>query len=566
MTAESPKAPPARRSALDGLLRRLGVVPGPFRALAYAFAVMDFRNQQFAGVSRAKPADAFTPLFWVMGQNLLTCGVLSIVLFARVDTYFFVLVSLATSMLVTLTSLIVEYDEAVLDPQDLEVIGHLPVPVRTYSAARVGNLMIYLLLVIASMNVFPAIAALGHRDTTWLYLPAYVAATLVANLLVAGLVVLVYTWFLGGRPGTAAREVLAWTQVVLILLFVYGGQAIFRDSANRLEMAAYQVPWWVVYTPPGWLAHFVDRASAGALAAPWWILGATAAGTLAVWAAAIWRLSVAYARMQPGTTAWRRIVLRPLPAPGELAGPVVRALTRSGEERTTFWLCWTMLRRDAALRMRVWPMLGTVIAVLCLGLFSGQLGDPLTERGPAPVMSLACIYLLALPMPTIVHNLQFSRDHAAAWVLASAPLSDGAALAEGLRRAVTYRVLLPMLLVLGVVFVFQWGDALSAALHVGVGWLVVVAGGYAGTLGALKRLPFSAPVARGESFGPIAPLSAAVSAGALLLAAMHYQVATSPGALAGYLAGLVMVVLILRRSARRAVARRFAAGIAYAPE
>ena len=72
--------------------------------------------------------------------------------------------------------------------------------------------------------------------------------------LVAGLVVLVYTWFLGGRPGTAAREVLAWTQVVLILVFVYGGQAIFRDSANRLEMAAYHVPWWVVYTPPGWLA------------------------------------------------------------------------------------------------------------------------------------------------------------------------------------------------------------------------------------------------------------------------------------------------------------------------
>jgi len=153
-------------------------------------------------------------------------GVLSIVLFARVDTYFFVLVSLAASMLVTATSLIVEYDEAVLDPEDLEVIGHLPVPVRTYSAARVANLMVYLLLVIASMNVFPAIAALGHRDTTLLYLPTYVAATLAANLLVAGLVVLAYTWFLGGRPGTAAREVLAWTQVVLILVFlvfVYGG-------------------------------------------------------------------------------------------------------------------------------------------------------------------------------------------------------------------------------------------------------------------------------------------------------------------------------------------------------
>jgi hypothetical protein len=217
-----------------------------------------------------------------------------------------------------------------------------------------------------------------------------------------------------------------------------------------------------------------------------------------------------------------------------------------------------MLRRDHNLRMRSWPALGVVVAVVALGLFSGQLGDPLAGPGPACALSLASLYLLALPIPTIVHNLHFSRDYLASWTLRSAPIADRPAFAEGLRKAVTYRILLPVLIALLTVFLLTWGNPLHVLVHVAVGWMVILGAGYASQIGCLRRLPFSVPVARGETFGPIAPLAAAVSGAALFLAVVHYLALQWIPGLVAYIMGLAVVVLVLRWTSRRVMLRRFA--------
>ena len=79
--------------------------------------------------------------------------ILSVVLFARVDSMFFSLACLSMSMFVLATALIVEFHEVILNPTDLEVLGHHPVPIRTYSAARLTNLLAYILLMTASLNI-----------------------------------------------------------------------------------------------------------------------------------------------------------------------------------------------------------------------------------------------------------------------------------------------------------------------------------------------------------------------------------------------------------------------------
>src|SRR4030095_803860 len=120
-------------SLTDRVLRRLGVRPRPFRALLRAYVLMDFRSQQFGRATAAKPKDLITPLFWVVGQYLLLSFITCAVLFARVDALFFALVNLGVSILVMGTSLVVEFNEVVLDAEDLNVVGHRPVPLRTYS-------------------------------------------------------------------------------------------------------------------------------------------------------------------------------------------------------------------------------------------------------------------------------------------------------------------------------------------------------------------------------------------------------------------------------------------------
>jgi hypothetical protein len=548
-------------SMTDRLLRRLGVRPRPFRALLRAYVLMDFRSQQFGRATAAKPKDLITPLFWVVGQYLLLSFITSAVLFARVSAFFFALVHLGVSMLAVGTSLVVEFNEVVLDAEDLNVVGHQPVPLRTYSAARLTNLLGYVLMMTAALNLFPAIVGLGLRDTTWAYLPAYVAAALVGNLAVVGVLLLLYTTLMSGRPSDAAREVLAWTQTILIMIAFYGGQLVLRDSQDRLEMAAYNPPAWLEYLPPAWLAHFVDSASGGT---KWWILGAGVLFDAVVWALVMTRVSALYGRMQPGGAAWQRATLPRLREPGKLGGTLAGLLTRSRQERAAFWLCSTMLGRDQDLRMRSWPTLGMTLALVLLGLFLGQLGDPFVSRNTANVvLPIAALYLLAYPLPAIIHNLNFSRDHAASWLLWSAPVADRFAFTEGLRKAVTYKILLPLVVALFVVFALVWRDPLHALLHTAAGWLVVLGAGHAAQIGIMRRFPFSAPAARGAITGGVALFGGAVSATAMSLAVVHYFAVRSPAGFAAYFASLAALVLALRILARRVVQQKFAVAASY---
>jgi hypothetical protein len=545
----------------DRVLRRLGVRPRPYRALLRAYVLMDFRSQQFGRATASKPKDLITPLFWVVGQYLLLSVITCAVLFARVDAYFFALVNLGVSMLVMGTSLVVEFNEVVLDADDLSVVGHRPVPLRTYSAARLTNLLGYVLLMTAALNLFPAIIGLGLRDASWAYLPAYVAAALVGNLAVVGVLLLLYTTLLSGRPSDAVREALAWTQTILIMVAFYGGQAVLRDGQDRLEMAAYSPPGWLGFLPPAWLAHFVDSASS---ATAWWILGAGVLFVAAVWALVLGRVSAMYGRMEPGGTAWRRATLPALAAPGTLGGRLTGLLTRTPQERAAFWLCSAMLRRDHDLRMRSWPTLGVTLALALLGLFTNQLGDPFVGRSAANVvLPVAALYLLAYPVPAIIHNLNFSRDHAASWLLWSAPVGDRFRFTEGLRKAVTYRIMLPLLVALLVVFAFVWRDLWHALMHTAAGWLVVVGAGHAAQIGLMRRFPFSASAARGSITGGVALFAGAVNATAMSLAVAHYFAAASSAGFAVYLAALAALVLALRATARRVVERRFAAVSSY---
>ena len=283
-------------SPVNRLLAVLGIDSRAYWALVKAYLLMDFRNQQFAGATASGKGAVITPLFWVLGQNLMIGLFLGGFLFARVDAYFYGLAALAASMIVMATSMIVEFNEVVLDPEDLNVIGHQPVPPRVYSAARVSNLMVYVLTVTFTLNLFPAIIGVGLLDTSWWWLPAYTLAALIGNLSITGLIILLYLLLLGGRPGDGAREYLAWTQVAMVALTFYGGQMMLRDPNQKIQMLAYQLPEWVVYLPPAWLAMFVESTGPAAATVLWWIPAMGVLLTVVIWTAVIWRLSAAYAR------------------------------------------------------------------------------------------------------------------------------------------------------------------------------------------------------------------------------------------------------------------------------
>jgi hypothetical protein len=526
-------------------LERFGLRPRPLQALAFSYILQDLRSQHFGRATATKPGELLPPLFWVVGQYIIASGLMSGALFMRVDAGPFAASALALSFLLTATAVIVEFNEVVLSPDDLFVVGHRPVGRATYAAARLINLGFFALLVTLSLNLIPAVLGAFLRDSGPAFTPLYLATAVVANLMVVSLTVLAYSAGAAFAGRDEMKDVLAWTQIVVILILFYGAQFMFRDSSHGLERFLSRPPEAVQWLPPFLLGGFIAEAVAGGLA---WaharLLVLLAVLLVLVVLLVLLRLQGFYQQIAQADQVSAHVQRRPRP----LVGALARRLAKSRAQAAVLGLAFTQLRRDGDLRMRTLPSLGTVLALAVLGLASGQLGNPFDADPTDGTVSLAVVQVLVLSVPAMLQSLAFSRDHEASWLLRTAP-GRARVQAHAARLAVTWGIAMPALFALGVTFAVAWRDPLSAALATAMGALQVLAVSHASLPALGFERPFAQASARGDLAGRVAPWTAAVATIGVAIAGVQYLAAGRLVWLAACLAVLAGGLLYSRKVA-----------------
>jgi hypothetical protein len=508
---------------LSPLLTRCGVEPRPFFALTSTFLLLDFRGQKYSQSTGVRPREALSPLLCVIGQCLLLSCIAAGVLFLRVDVFFFSLANIGLSMVVIAAAIAVEFNEVVFDARDLEAIAPRPVLPRTYSAARFANLLFYVGAMWLALSLFPLILGSAQYDAGPWYAPAYLAASLAGDVLVACGVILVLA-AVGNSPRLERwKDILAWVQAALLLIVGYGAQLMFRNRDYTLQLFAAFPPEWINWLPPTWLAWFVESAAVAPRPRLLGIGAALGAVTLLAIFATVGRLSALYAGVQPIVSSRRSATVR-MRAVGGLSGRIAAFVCRNRAERAGFWLCRTMLARDAGLRMRCLYALNTVLAVVILGLATGQFADPVAVPGSTlALLPVLAVYLTCLAVPVAVYNLTFVRDSDAAWLLLTSPTEPPEGVARGVCKGVQVCVMTPVCLVLLIAEVWAWQSPLSALLHAGLAWALCWPMALAALWVAVPALPLTRDPARGGSIGPIAIPMAAFSAVAMTIGGLHYQ-------------------------------------------
>ena len=481
------------------------------------------RSQHYAVATATKPTYAVTPLFWVIGQCLAISAISSLALWLRVNLFMYVFVAMATSMIVLTSAVLVEFNEIVFNPQDLPVIGPRPVSPRTYSAARFFNLMLYVLVLTVSLNIFPTIVGAGMDDAGPWYVPAFLTASISASLITVCVTVLLLSAV--GRSETLEqwKAFLAWTQIILFAIAAYGGQLMFRRHDHAVEVWLAFPPEWVYWLPPAWFARFVDVVCD----VPSVALVGTGAVMLMMTAAlclmTVWRLASLYRDMQPlPVTVKERFMPPERVGAVSRSGMMLAASTR--EQRVGFWLCSRALWQNAALRMRCLYPLNVSLAIVLVGLLSQQFENPLVSRDLSlTLLPILSVYLTAAAVPVIVLNLTFTEGHEAAWILRTAPLPDPSGIAVGGAKSIQLWVMTPLCLLLAVVMLLTWHDPWAAVGHAFLMWLMSWLCAMAALWLVVPDLPLSQPAARGSSLGPAVVPLAAFTCAASLLTGLHYQ-------------------------------------------
>jgi hypothetical protein len=146
-------------------------------------------------------------------------------------------------------------------------------------------------------------------------------------------------------------------------------------------------------------------------------------------------------------------------AGGKEGGRLPRRLSgifcRSKEEAMFFRFTWSMMQNERDFKLKVYPTLGLSLVlpfIFMLNMLrSGDIGTLRSSK------AFLFIYVSALLIMTAVQMLRYSANYKAAWIYKAIPLPDMAPVYRGMLKAAVLRLLMPLFVIIGAVFLWLFG-------------------------------------------------------------------------------------------------------------
>ena len=533
---------------IDRWLLRFGVDPMQFRALLRTTLKVDFRSGA-VHPTRRKPGKRRFP---AMLQIALIHGflglVLSFLVIENANVFFTATVLIGIVMFSIATSVLVEFQAVIIQPEDYEVLAPRPVGSRTYFAARMANLLAYLGLTSAAIGVFPSLVYTVRHGFQPLLGLASMLAILASAVLVSLLVIFLYVNLMRVVHPNKLVRVFSYLQLVQSFL-VYGSGMVFSMMLDRqiIQNAQLQHEAWMLLLPPVWFSSLLQLATGEKI---WLSLASilTGGGVMALLAMSVHgRLSLEYAAV----LARQRERSEPIPR-GAVHHPSSFPLFGRDEARAAALLIRNQFKYDIKFRLPVLAIVPLTILYLMTGLSSGGgLADPFVA--PAEHVSKTTLLYFALAFFPVLLMAAMVRSDSwqASWIFHATP-SDKGNLVLAMKDVLMVFFVLPYVLGLGIIFAFHFTSYQHVVVHVLI--LALLSHCIMQLLVMVNpHLPFSRPLRKGERtsgiFIGIILAAVGMTATINLLARQIYTSQVATGATLVSLA--VLTILFEKVAARR---------------
>lgn len=430
----------------------LGIDATQWRALVRAYVSMDLRARGGAVRPGDRERRGGSPLYGLLFISAVGSLAFALVAAATRDVLISASVLTTYAAANTMMLLLVDFTSVVLSPDDYGILGPRPVDSRTYFAARMAAVAVYVGAVSGVLGLAPAIVY-GAKIGV-LAAPATMLAVLLSGLCTAVLVITGYVVLLRWVHPARLRRAMSYLQLAAATSFYlvyYLAATAFQGAL--LDQVGFEGAPWLWGFPPTWFAAFVPVAGGQAPAAAWVAMSGAIVVTAVSVPLAAGRLSLDYARRigeltavgEPPRSGRRRHV----PGFGR------------GEARAVALLVRAQFRYDSRFRMAVLGMLPLTGFYLLMGMGHGALQDPFAgTRQTGPGVFMAIVFI---PM-TLHAALTVSESWRAAWIFFSTPVSH-ARVVVAAKNFVTLYFLGGYLLVLAAVWAYYFDRVWHAVVH-----------------------------------------------------------------------------------------------------
>ena len=437
---------------LERFFRFIGVDWRRFTALLAVSIRIDFRGSW----SRSQQKRKFSPILRSAIFYTMMGGWMAVSLASHASPFMYAFLMLSYSMVMMAFAVLLEFGNAIINPEDAEILLFRPIDSRTYFVAKLCNLLFYVGLMGSALILLPTVIGGFVGGSTWTFPVIFFPAALCANTAAAAFIVLIYTALLRVLPHQKFKDIIAYLQIgfVFILFFTY--QLIPRMSQDGLPAAIDGAKSWLFAMPSAWYAGLVLWVS-GAGGPDTMILGIAALGvTLFLCVFAFRKISLQYAghiaRLQTEVSTRDKVRTEDSPVRDFRTG-IIDRIFRKPEIKAGYRLVSCMIRRDRNVKLGIYPLLGLPLMFLVISIMEGEFRDPfaISERIWSQNLADFSVLFIFYMIFNLMVGITYAREWEAAWVFHGAPLASPARFYSGVKAALFIRLVLPFYIILGII-------------------------------------------------------------------------------------------------------------------
>lgn len=455
----------------------------------------DLRGANNPFKSYGKGESKFPPIFGVIALQFFVSIFISALVYKFNDAFMGAFA--VNTMLLVFVSLtiLLEFSNLILSPEDHAIISPHPVNSRTFFAAKSLHFIIFISMFAVAMGALPSILAAVVSGLWWMAPMTFLSAFATA-LATSLFFILFYTIMLRVVKRETMQRYLGYSQLAFVFV-IYGGYMVvprLMDNLKSFDISSLD-RWYLYLTPPGWFASWPGLLADGLrydrLAAA--IVGALALAIMVVVGMA--RLSLNYALTLADTVEQQEKLVAV-----RNKGPLGRFFDAisSNEDRAVWSLIKAQFKFDNRFKMSVLTIIPLTVIYIYLGLKDGGgMIDPFAIVEGAETQQNYFLYLAVAFLPfMIITGTSYSTSANASWVFFASPADRTKLILASTRFALIF-FCVPYLLFLTGLLGFFFGNVLHAALHCLILCLALMAMLQL-MVTIMPRIPFSLPARSGQ--------------------------------------------------------------------
>ena len=215
---------------LESIFSAMGVDYLQFRILLKNHIKLDFRSQKFKGTTRTnmKKYSFIMSLIFYLLPSVMIAG-LGV---QKSDLFGFTFITISLSMIFIVLSIIIEFNEIILNPEESEILTFRPISSRTYFWVKMANLFFYVTLIGFALNLPPAFLGLVFKETRWYFPIVYLFVCWFAQIAAASFVIILYSFLVRIFNQERLKDILAYVQVIFTFIIFIDRKSTRLNSSH----------------------------------------------------------------------------------------------------------------------------------------------------------------------------------------------------------------------------------------------------------------------------------------------------------------------------------------------